>query len=188
MEGAIQIREAAETAADLAECLRVTRTAFGQDEEADLVQALLNDPSAAPVLSLLAFEDGQAVGHILFTAARLVESENGGGTDPSAALLAPLSVVPGAQGRGVGGRLIEAGLRILRDRGVDLVFVLGHPDYYPRHGFHPAGAHGLDAPYSIPKEHADAWMVQALGPDVIGRVRGTVRCANAISKPEYWRE
>ena len=189
MEGEIQIREAADTGADLAEILRVNKSAFDQDEEADLVQALLKDPSARPVLSLLAFEDGQAIGHILFTSACLTERQDDQPeVNPSLALLAPLSIVPRAQKRGIGGRLIEAGLRILAERNVDLVFVLGHPSYYPRHGFRPAGAVGLETPYPIFEKNADAWMVQALSPHMIGRVRGTVQCADAISKPEYWVE
>ncbi len=37
-------------------------------------------------------------------------------------------------------------------------------------------------------EHADAWMVQALFPGVIGTVSGKIRCADALHRPEHWRE
>jgi len=37
-------------------------------------------------------------------------------------------------------------------------------------------------------EHADAWMVQALQPGVIDSVSGRVICADALNKPEHWRE
>ena len=103
-------------------------------------------------------------------------------------ILAPLAVIPDKQSRGVGGRLIREGLRLLSESGVELVFVLGHPEYYPRHGFKPAGALGFEAPYSIPDEHADAWMVQELCPGVIGRVSGKVMCADVLNQPEHWRE
>jgi putative acetyltransferase len=163
--------------------LRIEREAFGGDEEANLVNALLNDPTAEPSLSLLAFEDEYPVGHILFTKARL---------DPESMLtvylLAPLAVVPGVQGRGIGGALIDHGLRVLAESGVDIVFVLGHPGYYPRHGFVPAGEHGFSAPYPIPEKDAGAWMYQILNPDGIAQYRGTVRCAESLNKPEYWRE
>ena len=36
-------------------------------------------------------------------------------------------------------------------RDVELVFVLGHPEYYPRYGFTPAGEQGFEAPNSIPE-------------------------------------
>ena len=42
------------------------------------------------------------------------------------------------------------GLKQLAESGVDLVFVLGHPGYYPKFGFRPAGALGFEAPYPIP--------------------------------------
>jgi putative acetyltransferase len=169
---------------DLEDVLAVEREAFGRDEEAGLVLGLLEDPTARPLLSLLAREGGRPVGHVLFTAARLKEVPGAA----RCALLAPLAVVPDAQRRGVGGRLVEVGLDLLARSGVELVFVLGSSAYYPRHGFEPAGRHGLTAPYPIPPEHADAWMVRGLGEYEIGSDRGTVVCADALSKPEYWRE
>ena len=105
-----------------------------------------------------------------------------------ASLLAPLSVVPDTQGKGVGGLLISEGLNHLRKSGTDLVFVLGHPDYYPRHGFETAATYGLNAPYPIAEEHTEAWMVQALRPGLLGTCTGTLTCADAIDKPEYWQE
>jgi putative acetyltransferase len=181
-QAGVHIEETCDSDTD--DALRVERLAFGSDEEADLVRALLDDPSAQPCLSLLAREGARAVGHVLFTSARLREAPHGA----PMAILAPLAVVPDAQGRGIGGRLIERGLSLLSEAGVELVFVLGHPDYYPRHGFEPAGRHGFDAPFPIPDEVADAWMVRALRPGVLGTLRGTVMCAAAMHEPEYWRE
>jgi putative acetyltransferase len=176
------IREAAE--GDLDAVLDVERRAFGGNAEAELVRRLLSDPSAEPRLSLLAIEDGRAVGHILFTAVKLH-----GATKPvTASILAPMAVIPERQGRGIGGALIRDGLKRLKEAGTDLVFVLGWPDYYPRHGFEPAGRHGLDAPYPIAPENADAWMVRALRGGVLGAVTGTVVCADALDKEEYWVE
>lgn len=169
---------------DLQDVLFVERTAFGCDKEAELVSDLLSDPSARPLLSLLAREEERPVGHVLFTAARLEEIPYAA----SIAIMAPLAVVPDAQGRGVGGELIERGLQLLSEWGVDLVFVLGHPEYYPRHGFESADRLWFAAPFPIPNEHADAWMVQALRPGVIGSVRGTVICADVLNKPELWCE
>lgn len=178
----MDIRET--TASDLDDVLSVERAAFGRDEVVRLAQDLLVDPSAEPVVSLLAIQDDRAVGHILFTAARLADEQDA----VSVAILAPLAVVPDAQKQGVGGKLIGRGLQMLSESGVDLVFVLGHPEYYPRHGFEPAGRLGFEAPYPIPEEHAGAWMVQALRPGVIGSVSGKVCCSDALDRPEHWRE
>jgi putative acetyltransferase len=178
----MQIREAMET--DLNNVLSIERLAFGYDKEANLVRELLYDPSAKPILSLLAFEKDQAVGHILFTTARL----SGAKDTVHIVILAPLAILPDVQKQGIGGKLIERGLELLTKSGVDLVFVLGHPEYYPRYGFEPAGLLGFEAPYPVPDEHSNAWMVQSLRSGVIGVVSGKVICADALNKPEHWRE
>jgi putative acetyltransferase len=175
------------TESDLDDVRHVQKQAFGNEEGpviADLVDELLNDPSAKPLISLLAVIDDRAVGHILFTKARVTSPD----TPISAVILAPLAVAPDAQSQGIGGRLIKEGLRLLTGSGVELVFVLGHPKYYSRHGFKPAGVLGFEASYPIPDEHADAWMVQELRAGVIGTVRGKVICADALNRPEHWRE
>lgn len=169
------------SAADEASVLRVEREAFDASDVAELVSDLLRDETAAPLVSLLAWDSEDAIGHIMFSAARIAGAE-----DIVASILAPLAVVPEFQGRGVGRSLIEAGMERMSVLGVDLVFVLGHPGYYPKHGFVPAIPLGLEAPYVIEPE--DAWMVRALRPGLLGVVRGTVSCADALDHPEHWRE
>ena len=181
----LRIRESTES--DVTAVLEVETKAFGKKkgpEIAQLVHGLLQDPSATPLLSLMAVNDSQAIGHVLFTKACIAGAEE----SVSVAILAPLAVIPDAQSQGVGTQLIQEGLRLLSESGVELVFVLGHPEYYPRHGFRPAGALGFEAPYPIPDEHADAWMVKELRPDVIGSVSGPVICADVLNQPEHWRE
>jgi predicted N-acetyltransferase YhbS len=128
--------------------------------------------------------DGVPAGHVLFTRAVVSGAEAG----ITASNLAPLAVIPEFQGRGLGGELIRNGLRQLAEMDTDLVFVLGHPGYYRRFGFRPAGALGLIAPYPIPPQHADAWMVQELKEGTVGTVEGRIICANSLNKPEYWVE
>lgn len=124
---------------DLDAALRVERAAFGQEDEAELVAALLEDPSAEPHLSLLALVDNKPLGHVLFTAVTIGGAE----TSCPAAILAPLAVHPEVQRRGVGKALIEDGARRLAAAGVRLLFVLGHPAYYTTSGFVPAMPLGL---------------------------------------------
>ncbi len=180
----VVIREATEL--DLKALLEVEKKAFGEEEGPEIVEMvsnLLEDISAKPLLSLVAVENEKIIGHILFTRAQVGSSEQ-----VSSVILAPLAVAPDRHNRGIGGLLIEDGLTILAEREVQLVFVLGHPDYYPRHGFKTAGELGFEAPYPIPEDVAGAWMVQELSPGVIGSVTGTVRCARSMDRAEYWRE
>ena len=178
----MKIRKA--SAEDLQTVLAVERAAFGQVEEADLVRDLLADPTAQPCLSLLAEDGDDPVGHVLFTAARI----EGADKSVTAAIPAPLAVVPGAQGKGVGRALVENGLRRLAETGTALVFVLGDPAYYSRFGFEPATRLGFAAPYPLPDAYAEAWMVQALRDGVLGSVHGRIVCADALSRPELWQE
>lgn len=182
MKEDIHIREAKES--DFDDVMRVEKEAFGYEKEAILVSQLLEDKSAAPVLSLLAFKNDEAVGHILFTKATL-----NGKTSPLIYLLAPLAVKPQHQKQGIGGMLINEGLEKLRKIGAEMVFVLGHESYYPKYGFkQDAGCMGFDSPYPIPEEHAGAWMVYPLNPESSDKVKGKVICADALNKPEHWRE
>ena len=177
----MHIRETSD--ADLNDILRVEGAAFDGGKEVELMRDLLADPSAKPFLSLLAFVDDQPAGHILFTAARLVNSLR----EVAVSFLAPLAVVPVFQRRGVGGSLVKDGLERLSRSGVDLVFVVGHPGYYPRHGFIQAGKVGFETAYPMAEEHAEAWMVRALRPDLLGSVTGKVVCCDTLNKPELWR-
>jgi putative acetyltransferase len=168
---------------DYQKVMSIIRAAFDSEEEAKLVSNLLEDPSAKPYLSLLAFKENRAVGYILFTRAKLKPS-----APISISLLAPLAVIPSAQRQGVGTALIQHGLQVLSDSGEDLVFVLGHTEYYPRFGFKPAGKQGFDTPYPIAEKNADAWMVLPLSPRIVDKYSGKVICADQLNKPEYWRE
>ena len=164
----------------------VETSAFGHAKEAALVAELLSDPSAEPLLSLLAFHDNSAVGHILFSKARFAKQN---GPQPLMHILAPLAVKPDYQKQGIGGLLIAEGLKLLRESGSELAFVLGHKEYYPRHGFIPdAESLGFSAPYPIPAEHAEYWMVQPLTPKGLEAGRGKILCSDALQKPEHWRE
>jgi predicted N-acetyltransferase YhbS len=172
---------------DLPQIHKLLDAAFGIAEGQEigaLVDELLVDPTAEPLVSLVVTQDDRIVGHVVFSAVRVGGQAEG----LESAILAPLAVHPEVQGLGLGGRLVAEGIARLRAAGTALVFVLGHPGYYPRHGFVPAGEHGLDAPYPIQPEHADAWMVRALRPDTIGRITGTVHCADALDHPKYWVE
>ncbi|MEA5470698.1 N-acetyltransferase [Spirulina sp. 06S082] len=177
----MEIREALDS--DLDDVLLVERLAFGEEAEAELVKNMMHDRSAKPLLSLIALQNEQPVGHILFTKAHLTTDAN-----IAIAILAPLAVVPDAQNQGIGGKLIQEGVERLGRSGVELVFLAGYPAYYSRHGFQPASNLGFEPTYPTPKEYPDAWMVRELRPGAIASFSGKVICCDALNKPEYWRE
>lgn len=172
---------------DRLEIEKIHKTAFGKAKGlviAELVNGLFDDQTAEPLLSLVAVKNKNIIGHVLFTKVNIAHSP----ILVSARILAPLAVLPEDQSTGVGGRLIKEGLGRLKKDGVNLVFVLGHPGYYPRSGFIPAGKLGFEAPYQIPKKHAGAWMVINLSSGIIGKAKGTVECSDVLNQPQHWRE
>lgn len=180
----IKIRETGHR--DYSDIMDVEEQAFGYDKEAKLTANLLKDETAEPVLSLLAFYKDEAIGHILFTRVYLNEIVT---DQPLLHILAPLAIKPAFQKQGIGSMLINEGLERLKKIGSEMVFVLGHMDYYPKFGFIPdAGKLGYFAPYPIPEEYLNAWMVQSLNPEEFVINQGKVICANELNKPEHWRE
>lgn len=128
------------------------RTAFPDEDLVPVVRQLLSGNDA--VLSLVAREGDNLVGHILFTMCSIVES------DEEVALLAPLVVHPRVHRSGIGSALIKAGLDRLKKNGVALVLVLGDPAYYNRSGFKTET--GVKPPYQLPAEWTGAWQSQRL--------------------------
>lgn len=170
---------------DLSAILSIHKEAFGGDkgvEVAELTRALLADDTAEPRVSLLAVVEDMAVGHILFTKSQLPESNE----RITSSILAPLAVIPKHHSQGIGGQLIKKGLDLLSQSDVRLVFVLGHPSYYPLYGFSRACPHGFTAPFQSPGTSNDAWMVQELFPGSIETGSGQVKCADALHEPVHW--
>ncbi len=179
----IQIRETNENDFNL--IMEVEKQAFGYDKESKLVADLLTDATAKPMVSLLAFHNEEAAGHIFFTRAYFAKQE----VQPMMHILAPLAVKPEYQHQGIGGLLIKTGLQILQNRGSNLVFVLGHKEYYPQYGFMPKAEHlGYPAPHPILEEYSDCWMVQPIGEKGFDVGKGKIKCCEELNKPQHWRD
>lgn len=177
----VKIRETSEI--DIKEIIKIEKTAFGYDREAELVVDMLADPTAKPYLSLMAFCNETSVGHVLFSRVYI----KGQSRQLLAYILAPLAVMPKYQGKGIGGFLIKTGLQLLKKEGAELVFVLGHNNYYPKFGFKPfAGQLGYPAPFPIPEEYSDCWMVQSLTSDISEIAKGQIQCSDVLNKIEHW--
>ncbi len=110
---------------------------------------------------------GDIVGHVLFTSAildapdRLVD----------VLVLSPVGVVPERQRTGIGSLLITTALEALAERSEPLVFLEGHPAYYPRFGFRPGSELGFDAPSRrIPDPAFMVYPLPRYEPSMTGRL------------------
>ena len=141
----VEIRK--EQSGDIEIIRTVNDRAFERSEEGQVVDTLRT--SCEKFLSLVAFIEGEIVGHILFTPVTIEQSS---GTVEGMGL-APMAVLPECQNQGIGSKLVEVGLDIIKQADCPFVIVLGHENYYPRFGFQPASNYGLACQWDgVPEE------------------------------------
>ncbi|MGY3941688.1 GNAT family N-acetyltransferase [Aeromonas tecta] len=116
-------------------------------------QLIIRDLRKAGALrhSLVAEQDGVIVGHLCFSPVTISDGSEGWYG------LGPIAVSPALQGKGVGSRLMEAGLAALKAAGAAGCVVLGDPGFYGRFGFI------ADANLRLPGVPAEYFMAQPFG-------------------------
>lgn len=149
---------------------QVVAAAFAPEAEvAGLVDALRGSPVFIPGLSLVATVDGVVVGHVLLTAAELVDEHE---ARHRVLVLSPLSVLPRHQRLGIGAALVTEALVRADAEGESMVVLQGSPRYYPRFGFRDSRTLGvfMDLPDWAPPEAGMARPLSAYQPSTQGRL------------------
>ena len=118
-----------EIVSDIVAVRKVHELAFNSPSEALLVDLLRARGKAT--ISLVAKDDGEILGHVLFSPVTIDPASPGW----NALGLAPVGVMHGRQSKGIGKDLIRQGLERCRSGGSMAVVVLGDPDYYTQFGF-----------------------------------------------------
>jgi predicted N-acetyltransferase YhbS len=144
--------------------------AFSNHREYHMIDRLRETVAFIPALSLLAEIDGEAAGHILLTRAEI----SGDNAAVATLALAPLSVAPEYQGRGVGKRLVKAAHAQAAAIGFGSIVLVGLPDYYPQFGYRPLRDYPITLPFAAPEPNC---MILPLHPDALDGVAGEVRYA-----------
>jgi putative acetyltransferase len=160
----IEIRK--EQPLDITPIREVHIRAFGQSQEADIVDQLRQNCN--DLLSFVAILGNQVVGHILFSPATI----EGQGRNVSGMALAPMAVMPDCQRQGVGSELVRAGISKLGNKQCPFVLVLGHAEYYPRFGFEPASLYGIRSEWEVPDE---AFMILVLSEAEMKGISGVAK-------------
>jgi putative acetyltransferase len=155
---------------DQAQVYQVISRAFGQEEEARLVDLLRESEAFVPELSLVAVAGEEMLGHILFTRIKIINER---GKEVESLALAPLAVKPEYQNQGIGEKLINAGLERAKALNSRSVIVLGHAHYYPKFGFEPTIKWNIKAPFE--KVAVDNYMGLELVENGLQNVSGTVQ-------------
>jgi len=95
--------------------------------EAEIVELLRDD--SALTISLVAEVDDEIVGHVAFSKITI----NDEFIDWYG--LAPVSIEPKYQNKGIGSKLIREGIKLLKEINAKGCVLLGEPNYYQRFGF-----------------------------------------------------
>ena len=169
----IQIRQ--ENRQDEAAIYQLVQAAFLHAQQAshteqDCVNKLRLSTNYIPELSLVATYHNQIIGHIMFSKMKIGQHDS--------LLLAPLSVAPEWQNKGIGQALIQEGHRLAIALGYAHCVVIGHPGYYPKFGYQPARSYHLEAPFEVPD---DVFMVVELIQGSLKDVQGMIQCDDAFN-------
>ncbi len=108
-------------------------------DEHYLVHKLRQHEDYLPELSRIAVKDGQIIGSIMYSRAKVMEYEK----THEVVTFGPLCVDPKWQGTGVGEHLFKETMEIARKKGVKGIIIFGEPDYYPRLGFKTCDHFGI---------------------------------------------
>jgi putative acetyltransferase len=162
----VEIRE--ERSEDIPAIREVNDRAFGQQHEGRIVDALRSN--GAVLLSLVATEDAQVVGHVLYSPASI--------GDVHGAALGPMAVLARHQRHGIGSRLVQAGNQKVKDIGCPFIIVLGHPHFYPRFGFRPGSTRGITCAWDVPD---DVFMLLVLDEQKMQNVSGLAKYRDEFS-------
>ena len=143
-----------ETLDDHQNVFELIKAAFEGEEFSDqtehyLVERLRKSEVFIPELSLVAELKGEIVGHILFTKIIIQNGEE----EFESLALAPVSVLPEYQGKGIGGALIIKGHELAKELGYRSALVLGHAEYYPKFGYRQSSEFGIAQPFGAPDEN-----------------------------------
>lgn len=104
-----------------------------------MIHRMRKHPMYLKEFSRIAVVDGQVAGTIMYFLAKLVAD----GREISVPSFGPLCVDHKYKNHGIGSRLLQETLPLLKEAGYPGVIIMGEPYYYPKHGFVRAGSLGL---------------------------------------------
>ena len=146
---------------------------YSDNKEQLLVEKLRGSDEFIPELSLVAELNGEIIGHILLTKIKII-SEN---RSFESLALAPVSVKPKYQKKGVGGQLIIESHKRAKKLGYRSIVLLGHENYYPRFGYELASKYNIKIPFDA---HDENCMVIELKENGLQGVSGTVQYSKSF--------
>ncbi|AJI57267.1 acetyltransferase domain protein [Francisella philomiragia] len=131
---------------DQEQIYKLISEAFDTSDEERLVRLLHTDHQS--LISLVAeTNDGNIIGQVILSKMTAEEAD-----ELKIYGLAPMSVAPKYQHKGIGTKLIEMMIKEAKKNNIDAIFVLGHPSYYPKFGFKATIEYKIKCEYDVPED------------------------------------
>ena len=140
-----------------------------------LVRILRESPDYLPEFSRIAELDGEVVGAVFYSKAKVID----GNTTHEVVTFGPLAAEPTLQNSGVGKMLLEETFRLVKEAGYPAILIFGEPEYYPKIGFRRCREYGIK---DVNGNCWDAMMAYPLDSDAFSKVHGVFIESSAFDK------
>lgn len=117
-------------------------------------------------LSLVALNHDKIIGNIAYSKSKVINENK---EEFEVLCMAPLSVLPDYQGKGIGSLLINTSLKKAKDMGFNGVIIYGNPDYYHKFNFKNAKEYNIK---TYEEENFEFFMALELYKDGLKDVSG----------------
>lgn len=143
----------------------------------NLAHTLMTETDEQDIYGFVAIERQKIIGCLFFS--RLIFESNA-----CAFILSPVAVHTDHHGKGIGRKLIQYGIQILKSKRVELIMTYGDIDFYSKVGFKPVSEDVVKAPFQL--SHPEGWLGQSLISDPIPPLTGRPFCVKALNNHRYW--
>ena len=131
-----------------------------------IVHKIRKSPAFVKELDHVACQDGDVVGNIVYSKAKVVNGEN---REFEVLCMGPLAVLPLFQSKGIGSLLMNRTIEKARELGFKAILIFGNPKYYQRFGFANAKKYGIT---TASGENFDAFMALELFEGALDGITG----------------
>ena len=131
-----------------------------------IVHKLRKVPAFVKELNYVACDGDSVVGNIIYSKAKVVNSEN---KEFEVLCMGPIGVLPSFQKKGIGSMLMNRSIKKARELGFKAIIIFGNPKYYQRFSFVNAKNYGIT---TASGENFDAFMALELFDGALDGITG----------------
>ncbi len=143
----------------------------------ELTNNFMTNTDADDFYCFVARENNEIIGAVFFSK---LTFESG----VKAYILSPMATLTKHQGKGIGQKLINFSLDVLRKNGVELAVTYGDSNFYSKVGFKQITEDIVPAPLEL--SYPEGWLGQSLIGDRIDPIVGKSYCVEALNKQDLW--